>query len=118
MAADVESLDARAREVDRQLRAILADTPPGHTIRLPELGLTIEMVAAEGDTLRVGIDAPRDDVVTRPEAKPAEVPDDDVLILDDPDEPMPAVPTRTVTLNVRYVGPARPTPDDGLLIDD
>src|SRR4051812_11330289 len=71
MSAAAESLDARALELDRQLREIIADAPLGRTIRLPQLGVTIEVVATEGDTVRVGIFAPRDVVIRRPEAKPS-----------------------------------------------
>ncbi|MGL4553458.1 MAG: hypothetical protein ACRC33_20010 [Gemmataceae bacterium] len=65
MSSAAESLDARARELDRQLGEIIADAPLGRMIRLPQIGVTIEVVAAEGEGVRVGIVAPPNAVVRR-----------------------------------------------------
>lgn len=76
MPTAAETLDARALEVDRRLQEIIASAPLGGTIRLPQLGVTIEVMATEAETVRVGIVAPRDAVIRRPEPSPPPPADD------------------------------------------
>lgn len=70
MATALDSLDARVLELNRLLGEIILDAPPGRKIRLSQLNVTIEILAATGETMRLGIVAPCDVVIQRPETKP------------------------------------------------